>query len=81
MVLDDIDAAMRMLRRTMKGLPAESANFKSAHDRLAKSVAAFKLTLEDAAPILAAEGADTATAADRVPFMSSTGEWFPRVHV
>jgi hypothetical protein len=54
MALDDIDAAMRMLRRTMKGLPAEAATFKGAHDRLAKSVAVFKLTLEDAAPAVSA---------------------------
>lgn len=46
-VLDDLDAAMRMLRRAVKGIPAEAAGFKGAHDRLAKSVAVFALVLDD----------------------------------
>lgn len=51
-VLDDLDAAMRMLRRTVKGIPAEAAGFKGAHDRLAKSVAAFGLVLDDSRSVI-----------------------------
>jgi hypothetical protein len=46
-VIDDLAASMRMLRRAMKGVPAEAAGFKGAHDRLAKSVAVLSLTLDD----------------------------------
>lgn len=51
-VLDDLDAAMRRLRRTVKGIPAEAAGFKGAHDRLAKSVAALGLVLDDSRSVI-----------------------------
>ncbi len=46
-VLDDLAASMRILRRAMKGVPAEAAGFKGSHDRLAKSVAVLSLVFED----------------------------------
>lgn len=49
-VIGDLDAAMRMLRRAIRGVPAEQQGFKGAHDRLTKAVAEFALVLEDCAP-------------------------------
>lgn len=46
-VLDDLSVAMRNLKKAMKGVPAEAAGFKGAHDRLAKSVATLALVLDD----------------------------------
>ena len=51
-VLADLDSAMRTLRKAVKGIPAESAGFKGGHDRLAKSVAALGLVLDDSRSVI-----------------------------
>ena len=51
-VLADLDAAMRMLRKAVKGIPAETSGFKGGHDRLAKSVAALGLVLDDSRSVI-----------------------------
>lgn len=48
-VADEIAPSMRLLRRAMKGVPAESEGFKGAHDRLTREVALLVMSLEETA--------------------------------
>lgn len=47
-VCDDIDAAMRKLRESMRGIPTRSAGFKSEHDSAARAVAYLTVLITDA---------------------------------
>ncbi|MEV4733538.1 hypothetical protein E1161_09300 [Saccharopolyspora aridisoli] len=47
-VIEDIDKAMSKLREAMKGLQVRTAGFKKDHDELARTVANYKVDLEDA---------------------------------
>lgn len=51
-VTADIDKSMRLLRDAMKGIQIRTAGFKKDHDRLARAVAAFVVTLVDAQVLL-----------------------------
>lgn len=52
-VVTDVDKAMVMLRNSMKGLHIRFAGFKRDHDRLAKAMSNFTVTLMDAQPLMA----------------------------
>ncbi len=57
--VEGIDAAMRDLRESMRGIPIRWAGFRKEHDELARMVAVLTVTLVDAAPLLAGKGART----------------------
>lgn len=45
--LDTVDAAMRQLRRSLRGIPIRREGFKAHHDRMAKAVAKLTVSLDD----------------------------------
>lgn len=45
--LDTVDAAMRQLKRSLRGIPVRREGFKSHHDRMAKAVATLTVALDD----------------------------------
>lgn len=46
--VEDIDAAMRELRRTLGGIPFRAGGFKNTHDQLARHVAHLTVLLDAA---------------------------------
>jgi hypothetical protein len=54
--LDDLLAGMLLLRRAMRGVPAEAQGFKAAHDRLARSVASLSIALDEMSTALGDAG-------------------------
>lgn len=45
--LDDLDVAMKQLKRSMQNLPVARQGFKSKHDRAAKDVATLSVSVSD----------------------------------
>ncbi|SFJ41506.1 hypothetical protein SAMN05421835_105148 [Amycolatopsis sacchari] len=45
--IEAVDAAMRQLKRSMRGIPARREGFKDHHDRTAKAIARLTVTLSD----------------------------------
>ncbi|RSM80415.1 four helix bundle protein [Kibdelosporangium aridum] len=45
--LDELDNAMKQLKRAMRGVPANREGFRRQHDRAAKEVAALTVALTD----------------------------------
>jgi hypothetical protein len=50
--VDDLDKAMKLLRRSMLGIQIRRAGFKKDHDRTAGAVGKVLTTLADAHPLL-----------------------------
>ncbi|EHR52151.1 hypothetical protein SacmaDRAFT_3953 [Saccharomonospora marina XMU15] len=50
--IDAVDAAMRELKRSLRGIPIRREGFKSRHDRMAKAVAKLTVALEDSRPAI-----------------------------
>ncbi|MHA6795826.1 hypothetical protein ACVGVM_20265 [Pseudonocardia bannensis] len=46
--IEDIDAAMRELRRSLSGIPFRAGGFKNTHDNLARNVAHLTVLLDAA---------------------------------
>ncbi len=46
--IEDIDAAMRELRRSLSGIPFRAGGFKNTHDNLARDVAHLTVLLDAA---------------------------------
>lgn len=44
---DDMAAAMRLLRKAIRGVPAEEQGFKGAHDRYTRDTAVLLMALEE----------------------------------
>jgi hypothetical protein len=51
--VEDIDAAMRELRRSLSGIPYRAGGFKNTHDQLARNVAHLTVLLDAARSTLA----------------------------
>ena len=49
--VEDLDKAMRELRRTLRGIPFRAGGFKNTHDNLARDVAQVVTMLDAARPI------------------------------
>ncbi|WP_199432570.1 hypothetical protein [Qaidamihabitans albus] len=49
--VEDVEKAMKELRRTMRATQIRTAGFKKHHDTAARSVATVLTRLEDAAPL------------------------------
>ena len=49
--VEDLDKAMRELRRTLRGIPFRAGGFKNTHDNLARDVAKVVTELDAARPI------------------------------
>jgi len=47
-VVEDIDAAMRELKRSLHGIPYRTGGFKNTHDNLAREVAHLTVQLDSA---------------------------------
>ncbi|ASR37963.1 hypothetical protein BAY61_26450 [Prauserella marina] len=47
-VLNDLDAAMLQLKKTMHGIPVRKEGFKSHHDRAARAIGRLTAELQDA---------------------------------
>lgn len=45
--IDNVDAAMRQLKASLRGIPVRREGFKSHHERMAKAVARLTVALED----------------------------------
>lgn len=50
-----IDIAMKMLRRSMRGIQVRTAGFRKDHDKLTRAVSHLAVTLVDADALLHAE--------------------------
>jgi hypothetical protein len=46
--VENLDAAMRELRRTLRGIPFRSGGFKRTHDNLARDVAHVTVLIDSA---------------------------------
>jgi hypothetical protein len=46
--IDEIDAAMRTLRDSLRGIPFRSGGFKNSHDNLARQMAHLTVLLDAA---------------------------------
>ena len=46
--VDDLDAAMRALRRTMRGIPVRAGSFRTTHRNLARDVAFLMVQIDSA---------------------------------
>lgn len=46
--IEEVDKAMLLLRKTMKGIQIRTAGFKADHDQLARSVAMATALISDA---------------------------------
>ena len=46
--VEDLDQAMRELRRTLRGIPFRAGGFKNTHDNLARDVAHLTVLLDSA---------------------------------
>jgi hypothetical protein len=44
---DDMRHSMRLIRKTIRGVPAEEQGFKGAHDRFTRDTAVLLMALED----------------------------------
>lgn len=53
--IDDMSAAMRGLRKAIRGVPAEQQGFKGAHDRLTRDVALLLMEMEETAAMADSE--------------------------
>ncbi|MDN5919316.1 MAG: hypothetical protein L0I76_30175 [Pseudonocardia sp.] len=51
--MEDLDRAMRELRRSLKGIPFRAGGFKNTHDNLARDVAHLTVQLDSARGVLA----------------------------
>jgi hypothetical protein len=49
---DDMAASMRLLRKAIRGVPAEEQGFKGAHDRFTRDTAILLMALEETSKIL-----------------------------
>ena len=47
-VVEDLDQAMRALRRAVRGIPFRAGGFKNTHDNLARDVAHLTVLLDSA---------------------------------
>ena len=47
-IIEDLDKAMRELRRTLRGIPFRAGGFKNTHDNLARDVAHLTVLLDSA---------------------------------
>ncbi|HEX3782668.1 MAG TPA: hypothetical protein VHX38_23620 [Pseudonocardiaceae bacterium] len=54
-VAADVDQAMKLLRRGMRGIQVRTAGFKKDHDNLTRAVSNLAVTLVDAQALLSAE--------------------------
>lgn len=50
--IDDLDAAMRRLRRAFRGIPFRAGGFKTTHRNLARDVAFLMVQLDSARGML-----------------------------
>lgn len=50
--IDDLDAAMRRLRRAVRGIPFRAGGFKTTHRNLARDVAFLMVQLDSARGML-----------------------------
>jgi hypothetical protein len=46
--VEDLDKAMRELRRSLRGIPFRSGGFKNTHDNLARDVAYLTVLIDSA---------------------------------
>jgi ABC-type transporter Mla subunit MlaD len=46
--IEDLDKAMRELRRTLRGIPFRGGGFKNTHDNLARDVAHLTVLIDSA---------------------------------
>ncbi|MEJ8277427.1 hypothetical protein [Pseudonocardia spirodelae] len=46
--MDELDAAMRELKRSLHGIPYRTGGFKNTHDNLARDVAHLTVQLDSA---------------------------------
>lgn len=46
--VEDLDKAMRELRRSLRGIPFRSGGFKNTHDNLARDVAYLAVLIDSA---------------------------------
>lgn len=46
--VDEVDAAMRQLRSSMRGVPIRREGFKAHHDKAARAIARLTVALSDA---------------------------------
>ncbi|WP_344431945.1 hypothetical protein [Amycolatopsis minnesotensis] len=51
-VIEELDAALRLLKDTMRGIPARRQGFVAIHDRMAKSMAELTVNLSDARSVV-----------------------------
>ncbi|MEU6645495.1 hypothetical protein ABZ863_23485 [Saccharomonospora sp. NPDC046836] len=47
-VIDDVDAALRQLKRSLRGIPIRREGFKAHHDKAARAMATLTTELTDA---------------------------------
>jgi hypothetical protein len=47
-VLDDVDTALRQLKRTLRGIPIRREGFKAHHDKMARAMGTLTAELSDA---------------------------------
>ncbi|MGC7101606.1 hypothetical protein ACPZ19_43615 [Amycolatopsis lurida] len=47
-VLDEVDTALKQLRRSMRGIPVRREGLKAMHDKMAKSMGSLTVALDDA---------------------------------
>jgi hypothetical protein len=50
--VEDLDAAMRTLRRAMRGIPFRSGSFRTTHRNLARDVAFLMVQIDSARGLL-----------------------------
>lgn len=51
-VLEEVDQAMSLLRRSMRGVPAGREGFRGLHDRMARSVGDLTVALSDSRSLI-----------------------------
>lgn len=49
---DDMAAAMRLVRKAIRGVPAEEQGFKGAHDRFTRDTAVLLMALEETSRVM-----------------------------
>ena len=49
---DDMAASMRLVRKAIRGVPAEEQGFKGAHDRFTRDTAVLLMALEETSQIM-----------------------------
>lgn len=47
-VIDDVDTALRQLKRALRGIPVRREGFKDHHDKAARAMARLTTELQDA---------------------------------